>query len=112
MCDLTSWHVCYVSLRLYLSFTNMAPPKSRDSSINFTKLWRKYANINFIKSLIFDPAQLGFVSVAILAAELFLNIFVVQRVRYTEIDWVAYMQECEGFLNGTLDYSQLRGQLV
>ena len=27
----------------------------------------------------------------------------------TEIDWVAYMQEVEGVLNGTLDYSQLRG---
>ena len=27
----------------------------------------------------------------------------------TEIDWVAYMQEVEGALNGTLDYSQLRG---
>ena len=27
----------------------------------------------------------------------------------TEIDWVAYMQEVEGVLNGTFDYSQLRG---
>lgn len=27
----------------------------------------------------------------------------------TEIDWVAYMQEVEGALNGTLDYSQLKG---
>ena len=27
----------------------------------------------------------------------------------TEIDWVAYMQEVEGFLNGTLDYTQLKG---
>ena len=27
----------------------------------------------------------------------------------TEIDWVAYMQEVEGVLNGTRDYSQLRG---
>lgn len=27
----------------------------------------------------------------------------------TEIDWVAYMQEVEGFLNGTHDYTQLGG---
>ena len=27
----------------------------------------------------------------------------------TEIDWVAYMQEVEGFLNGTYDYGQLKG---
>jgi hypothetical protein len=27
----------------------------------------------------------------------------------TEIDWRAYMQEVEGVLNGTVDYSQLKG---
>ncbi len=27
----------------------------------------------------------------------------------TEIDWIAYMQEVEGFLNGTHDYMQLKG---
>jgi len=27
----------------------------------------------------------------------------------TEIDWVAYMQEVEGVLNGTWNYSQLKG---
>ena len=27
----------------------------------------------------------------------------------TEIDWVAYMQEVEGVLNGTFDYTQLKG---
>ena len=27
----------------------------------------------------------------------------------TEIDWVAYMQEVEGVVNGTYDYTQLKG---
>jgi len=27
----------------------------------------------------------------------------------TEIDWKAYMQEVEGFINGTYDYSELGG---
>ena len=27
----------------------------------------------------------------------------------TEIDWEAYMQEVEGFLNGTYDYMKLEG---
>ena len=27
----------------------------------------------------------------------------------TEIDWIAYMQEVEGFINGTFDYVQLKG---
>ena len=27
----------------------------------------------------------------------------------TEIDWVAYMQEVEGVINGTYDYMKLKG---
>jgi alpha-1,3-mannosyltransferase len=27
----------------------------------------------------------------------------------TEIDWIAYMQEVEGFINGTLNYYELKG---
>lgn len=73
------------------------------------KFHTKYCNVNYVQSLIFDPVQLPVVSVVILLAELILNVFIVQRIRYTEIDWIAYMQECEGFLNGTTDYSLLRG---
>lgn len=64
---------------------------------------------SFIKSLIVDPAKLHIVAALIILAEIFINIAVVERVPYTEIDWKAYMQECEGFLNGTFDYSELRG---
>ncbi|XP_055689331.1 lethal(2)neighbour of tid protein 2-like [Lutzomyia longipalpis] len=71
---------------------------------------RKYATITFAKSLLFEPSRLPVVTWAILLAELLLNVAVVLRVPYTEIDWVAYMQECEGFLNGTLNYAMLRGE--
>lgn len=70
----------------------------------------KYLTVDFAKSLVIDPARLPWISYLILAAELVLNIFIVMRIKYTEIDWVAYMQECEGFLNGTTDYSQLKGK--
>lgn len=75
-------------------------------------VYTNYCNLKYVKSLAFDPEQLPVVSVAILFAELILNVVVVQRVNYTEIDWKAYMQECEGFLNGTTNYSLLRGTLV
>lgn len=75
----------------------------------FIKFYNNYLNWNFLESLIFDPAQLPIVAAGILLLELILNVFVVQRVRYTEIDWIAYMQECEGFLNGTTNYALLRG---
>ncbi|CAG9107665.1 unnamed protein product [Plutella xylostella] len=70
---------------------------------------KKMFSWTFLKNLMLNPAQLPFVACLILVAELILNILVVERVPYTEIDWKAYMQECEGFLNGTLDYSKLRG---
>lgn len=70
---------------------------------------KKLCTWTYLKGLVLNPAQLPLVACLIIVAELVLNILVVQRVPYTEIDWKAYMQECEGFLNGTLDYSQLRG---
>lgn len=86
----------------------MAPPrglaKKPTSNSSIPKI------VAFVKSCIFDPAKLPLVSVGILLVELLLNVIVVQRVPYTEIDWVAYMQECEGFLNGTTNYSLLRGK--
>lgn len=93
----------------------MAPPQRTVSKRHPSKcspvseFCKNYCSIAFIKSCIFDPARLPLISFFILLAELLLNVFVVQRVPYTEIDWKAYMQECEGFLNGTTDYSLLRG---
>lgn len=95
----------------------MLPAKSKKSFSRkenknaVTKYYKKYINYDFIKSLIFDPSKLPIVTIGILLVELFLNIFVVHTVKYTEIDWVAYMQECEGFLNGTTNYSLLKGRI-
>ena len=41
--------------------------------------------------------------------EIALNILIIQKTKYTEIDWIAYMQEVEGVVNGTYDYYQLKG---
>lgn len=70
---------------------------------------KKMFTWTFFKGLIINPGQLPYVAFLLIIAELIINILVVERVPYTEIDWKAYMQECEGFLNGTLDYSKLRG---
>ncbi|XP_060654213.1 lethal(2)neighbour of Tid protein [Drosophila nasuta] len=95
----------------------MAPPRPnnrpvarRKKSSNLLQtLLDKYVNWNFVKYLIFEPAALPIVAVLIVLAEALINVLVINRVPYTEIDWVAYMQECEGFLNGTTNYALLRG---
>jgi alpha-1,3-mannosyltransferase len=95
--------------------TSSVPLKSALKQKKKVNLWNEfqsnYLTWKFAKSIVFDPAQLSWISFIIIFAELFLNIFIVENVKYTEIDWIAYMQEVGGFLNGTLDYSQLKGKI-
>ena len=65
--------------------------------------------VDLVKNLLFDPNQLLTMGLLCIIAEVFINILIVEKVKYTEIDWKAYMDEVEGFLNGTYDYTQLRG---
>ena len=44
-------------------------------------------------SLLNDPKNLKIVSYLILLAELVINVFIIRRVKYTEIDWSTYMQQ-------------------
>lgn len=71
--------------------------------------WKKYASKDYLQKLVFDPSKITVTCWALLLVELFLNVLIIERVKYTEIDWIAYIQEVEGFLNGTWDYSQLKG---
>ena len=48
-------------------------------------------------------------SLAILTFESLFCLVIVAKVTYTEIDWVAYMSEVEGYLSGEFDYTKLSG---
>ena len=72
-------------------------------------LYEKYFTKQFLYSLIFDPSRITVVAYSLLLVECVLNLFIIQHVKYTEIDWIAYMQEVEGVLNGTYDYAYLKG---
>jgi alpha-1,3-mannosyltransferase len=45
----------------------------------------------------------------LLAIDFVLCCLIVWFIPYTEIDWIAYMQEVQGFLGGELDYTKLKG---
>jgi alpha-1,3-mannosyltransferase len=47
--------------------------------------------------------------VLILVAEFLLTSLIIKNIGYTEIDWIAYMQEVAGAIGGEYDYSKLRG---
>ncbi|XP_072749503.1 lethal(2)neighbour of tid protein [Anoplolepis gracilipes] len=88
---------------------NLNPEKSSKRSNkgwieNKLELWQRQ-----LVSLLTDPTKLSLITMFFIIAEIVLNVLVIEKVSYTEIDWRAYMQEVEGFLNGTRDYSKLRG---
>lgn len=47
--------------------------------------------------------------VTLISIDTLFSVFIVNKVSYTEIDWVAYMQEVEGYLSGERNYSLLKG---
>ncbi|NXV19988.1 ALG3 mannosyltransferase, partial [Cepphus grylle] len=61
------------------------------------------------RAVLMEPGYTPLVAACLCLAEGGVNLWVIRRVPYTEIDWKAYMQEVEGFANGTLDYTQLKG---
>jgi alpha-1,3-mannosyltransferase len=68
-----------------------------------TNMWTKLYN-NLAKPR-YDYAWI----VLLLIAESLLTTLIVKRVPYTEIDWVAYMQEVTTYQNGERDYINIRG---
>lgn len=89
--------------------SNLNPGKSSRKN---NKSWIENSIIEwrqFLVSLLTDPKKLLLTAKVFVVLEIALNVLVIENVPYTEIDWKAYMQEVEGFLNGTTDYSRLRG---
>lgn len=80
-----------------------------DIFVKFKNKLKRFGSWTFIKSLVLDPKQFLLISVLLILIEICVNILVIKNVKYTEIDWVAYMQEVEGVVNGTFDYSKLKG---
>ena len=61
------------------------------------------------KSLLFSHSQFPLFATLCVCAEVALSAFIVLKISYTEIDWIAYMDEVGGVLEGDFDYLHLRG---
>lgn len=87
--------------------------KKAHSSQLWTKLSKYLTNpseiANLVQDFLFNNNKLSLVMYLLLPLELFLNFLIVFKIKYTEIDWIAYMQEVEGFINGTFNYYELKG---
>lgn len=75
----------------------------RGATAALRRVWRER------RAALLEPSYTPLVAACLCLAEGGVNLWVIRRVPYTEIDWKAYMEEVEGFANGTLDYTQLKG---
>ena len=76
----------------------------------YTKKLKAFLKPENLLDLWVNPDRCSYMVFALFMAEIFINTLVITKVNYTEIDWVAYMQEVEGVKNGTYDYSLLKGK--
>ena len=68
------------------------PPVRKSTTSSYLSSLLKTFNFTFVHKLIFSPSYSWVAATALIVAEFFINIFVIQNVKYTEIDWIAYMQ--------------------
>ncbi|KAG8014118.1 Dol-P-Man:Man(5)GlcNAc(2)-PP-Dol alpha-1 [Nibea albiflora] len=88
----------------------MAGGVRRKSPGTPSPLWGKLHSLWQDKHLVLFKTEYTLLVVSILwFLEIGINVWVIHKVAYTEIDWKAYMDEVEGVINGTYDYTQLKG---
>ncbi|CAG0895773.1 unnamed protein product [Cyprideis torosa] len=99
---------------------NHPPPRRKKNETVWTSLCSKtrstlfppglrVASVKDLSQLLTNPQAGPLVAVLILLLEVVLNGFIISFRRYTEIDWSTYMQQVEMVLNGTREYSSIRG---
>lgn len=67
------------------------------------------ALFTWVQAWVSDHANFKYILPLLLLLELVLGIVIIKFVAYTEIDWIAYMQEVRGVLDGDLNYANLKG---
>ncbi|XP_051047108.1 dol-P-Man:Man(5)GlcNAc(2)-PP-Dol alpha-1,3-mannosyltransferase isoform X1 [Phodopus roborovskii] len=84
------------------------PPGSVSQPAGLWKQWLRRA-WQECRLLLREPRYTLLVASCLCLAEVGITFWVIHRVAYTEIDWKAYMAQVEGVINGTYDYTQLKG---
>ncbi|ORY32891.1 ALG3 protein-domain-containing protein [Naematelia encephala] len=84
------------------------PPDSSSPSSRGPNAARQL--VSLVKALCFDRRYYWHVVSLLFLGELFLGLLIIHKVPYTKIDWPAYMQQVEAFLDGERDYSRIEGE--
>ncbi|WWD03366.1 hypothetical protein V865_001418 [Kwoniella europaea PYCC6329] len=65
---------------------------------------------NLLQALLFDRKWYWSFVFLLLIGEALLGVLIIWKIPYTKIDWPAYMQQVEMFLDGERDYSKIEGE--
>ncbi|OCF61010.1 dolichyl-P-Man:Man(5)GlcNAc(2)-PP-dolichyl mannosyltransferase [Kwoniella mangroviensis CBS 10435] len=66
--------------------------------------------VNSLQALLFDRKWYWPFVFLLLIGEALLGVLIIWKIPYTKIDWPAYMQQVEMFLDGERDYSKIEGE--
>ncbi|KAF9905920.1 dolichyl-P-Man:Man(5)GlcNAc(2)-PP-dolichol alpha-1,3-mannosyltransferase [Linnemannia zychae] len=94
--------------------SSSSPASSRPSSSTAASLTTKtslsfFRPVELVTQLLTNHGHIWKLAGLLLLFEVLLNVVIIKKIPYTEIDWVAYMQEVSGYLKGETDYTKLRG---
>ncbi|KAA1124448.1 dolichyl-P-Man:Man(5)GlcNAc(2)-PP-dolichol alpha-1,3-mannosyltransferase [Puccinia graminis f. sp. tritici] len=65
--------------------------------------------LKYFKRILVSKEQYDLIAGLVLLSELVLNTAIIKYVRYTEIDWIAYMQQIRSYSLGERNYLKLKG---
>ncbi|KAL7004899.1 dolichyl-P-Man:Man(5)GlcNAc(2)-PP-dolichol alpha-1,3-mannosyltransferase [Cystobasidiomycetes sp. EMM_F5] len=65
--------------------------------------------VTSIKDIFVSPQYAWITQYAVLAGEAVLCILIIRSIRFTNIDWIAYMQQIDLHTQGERDYVKIRG---
>ncbi|KAF9939858.1 dolichyl-P-Man:Man(5)GlcNAc(2)-PP-dolichol alpha-1,3-mannosyltransferase [Mortierella alpina] len=81
-------------------------PRSAHGTFVSLSLLRPF---ELVSELLTNHAHFWKLAGLLFLGEILLNTVIIKKIPYTEIDWIAYMQEVSGYLRGETDYMKLRG---
>ncbi|KAF2102876.1 mannosyltransferase [Rhizodiscina lignyota] len=65
--------------------------------------------INTILDILQNPKHARWIAPLLIVADVFLCGLIIWKIPYTEIDWVAYMQQVAQYISGERDYAKIEG---
>ncbi|GFZ46746.1 Asparagine-linked glycosylation protein 6 [Saitozyma sp. JCM 24511] len=86
------------------------PPASAGSSLPASLGRIASQPLALVRALLFERRYFFHLVGLLVLGELVLGLLIIAKIPYTKIDWTAYMEQVDMFLDGEDDYSEIQGE--